>query len=315
MEWWQIRLAVPAEASEAVAARLQEWPEIQGVALEGLWGEEPPHPEYGEWFDDSLLHSDRMQVSVYLPATVAEDEWRRRLARDLAAVAAAGLDVDGALEGVEAERVDEAQWASAWKEEFTPIPVGRRLLIVPRWMRDEADPEDRLPIVIEPGMAFGTGTHATTQLCLEALEDLPVAGARVLDIGCGTGVLSIGAARLGASSVTAIDLDPVAVHAAAENVADNGLSRVISVRQGDLLRDVPAHAGYDGALANILRDAVIALAPQAAKVLVPGGWLVTSGFVEGQADQVGEGLKAAGFDPVRRLQREDWVALVAVRRS
>lgn len=314
MKWWQIRLAVPAEASEAVAARLQDWPEVQGVAMEGLWDAQPPHPEYGEWFDESLLYSDAVQVTVYVPETVPEAVWRARLADDLAAVAAAGLDVGEAQGSVRGEQIDEESWASAWKEDFSPIPVGRRFIIVPRWLQAETEVDERLPIVIEPGMAFGTGTHATTQLCLEAMEDLPVQGRRVIDIGCGTGVLSIGAARLGAVEVTAIDIDPVAVRTASANVGDNGLTDVVTVRQGDLLRGFPLQGRYDGAVANILRDIVIALAPQAARVLVPGGWFITSGFIHTQEAQVEEAVREAGFTVERRLRRDDWVAVVAVRR-
>jgi ribosomal protein L11 methyltransferase len=313
MKWWQIRLAVPAEASEALAARLQDWPEVQGVAMEGVWDATPPHPEYGEWFDESLLNSDVIQVTVYVPETVAEAVWRARLAEDLAVVASAGLDVGEALDSVRGEQMDEESWASAWKEDFSPIPVGRRFIIVPRWLSDEAETDGRLPIVIEPGMAFGTGTHQTTQLCLEAMEVLPVEGRRVIDIGCGTGVLSIGAARLGAAEVTAIDIDPVAVRAAGANVGDNGLTGVVTVREGDLLRGFPLPHRYDGAVANILRDIVIALAPQAARALNPGGWFITSGFIHTQAGQVEQALRQAGFTVECRLQRDDWVALVAVR--
>ncbi|MCL6593766.1 MAG: 50S ribosomal protein L11 methyltransferase, partial [Alicyclobacillus sp.] len=227
-------------------------------------------------------------------------------------VAAAGLDVGQARTQWTAERVEESSWANAWQEDFPPLPVGRRFFIVPKWLAGQTETGERIPLILEPGMAFGTGFHPTTQLCLEALEDLPVAGQTGLDVGCGTGILAVAMAKLGATAVRAVDLDPVAVSAARQNVADNGLSDRVTVVQGDLLHGTPAQ-GYAVVTANILRDAVIALIPQAAEVMQSGGALVVSGFVEEQADAVRTALTGHRFALARTLQRGDWVALVAVR--
>lgn len=316
MRWWEISFVVPDEAAEAVSGILQDWPEVQGVALEGRVTEPPPHLEYGEWFDEKLLSRSDTTVTFYVPQSGQTDEatLRLRLHQVFTDISAAGLQIGQALQTVQIHLVDETDWENAWKEHFHPLPIGHRLVIVPKWEAETYQPGHRLPIILDPGMAFGTGTHPTTQLCLEALETLQLEGQRVLDIGCGTAVLSIAAAKLGAVEVAAIDIDPVAVSAARLNVEDNHVSRTVSVEQGNLLSGHATGPQFDVAIANILRDVVILLAPQAASRLRPGGVFVTSGFVETQAEAVSNALADNGFHIIDRLQREDWVVLLALKR-
>ncbi|MCL6631078.1 MAG: 50S ribosomal protein L11 methyltransferase [Alicyclobacillus herbarius] len=314
MRWWQLTVRVPSESAEALAALLQEWPEVGGVAMEGDVSTAPLHPEWGEWFDDSLLTGAKyVYIQVYLPEMTPEAEIRERIEDALAAVERSGLAVTDALASVKLRLVDESEWDSVWKQDFEPISIGRRLRIVPRWRADVDNASDeRIALRLEPGMAFGTGMHETTQLCLEALEDWVQPGRRVLDIGCGTAILAIAAAKLGATDVTAIDIDPVAVDVARENVQDNEVSDRVRVRQGDLLTAV-SETGFDLAVANILRDIVIALAPQAAAKLRPGGVLISSGYVDTQAPPIEAALAEAGFRVAERRRRGDWLALVAVK--
>lgn len=313
MRWWQVTVKIPEESVEAIAALLNEWPEVKGVAMEGMGVSSAPHPEYGEWLDDSLLDSTEVSVQAYVPEYVERGELTVRLSHLRQQVQAADLPVmaegDWTL-----ELFDESAWENAWKDQFQSIPVGRRLLIVPKWEMQGTQQGDRLPIVLEPGMAFGTGTHATTRLCLEALENSLVEGQRVLDIGCGTAVLAIAAARLGASEVAAIDIDPVAVQVARVNVADNGVDFVVHVEEGDLLSKVE-DSGYQVAMANILRDPVISLVPDAFAKLTQGGRFIVSGFIVSQELAVHDALTKAGFAVMERLQEEDWVALVAKKTS
>jgi ribosomal protein L11 methyltransferase len=309
MKWWQASCTVPWEAAEAVAAVLHEWPEIQGVTLEGGPREPVKNPEFGEWMDELLTDSDTTEITVYVPEHVSREEVERRFVDSLDRVRAAGVSVGDAFDTVRIEAVDESSWENAWKEDFQPIPVGNKLVVVPKWWVDDFDPGDRIPIVLEPGMAFGTGTHATTQLCLEALETIPLAGASVLDVGCGTAILSIAAGKLGASRVLGIDIDPVAVKAAEANVADNGETERIRIVQGDLLSP-SLESGYDVLVANILRDILIRMMPQAAEKLKPGGSILLSGFVTEQEDAIRQSMSQCGFEVERRLCKEDWVALV-----
>jgi ribosomal protein L11 methyltransferase len=315
MQWWEVSFDIPGEATEAVSALIQEWPEVQGIAMDGPLEAEPNHPEYGEWFDQALLEKKFVRVSFYLPDDALQANIEQRLATVLDVVRGAGLDVGPAKDTILLGLVDESSWEAAWKQEYQPIEIGQRLIVVPKWLADEHEwQSDRIRILLEPGMAFGTGTHQTTQLCLQALERMDLRAKRVLDIGCGTAVLAIAAAKFGARNVTAIDIDPVAVRVAYENLVENDVVDDVQVAQGDLLTGV-REAGYDVAVANILRDVVIALAPQAADVVKPGGVLIVSGFITSQAPAVQRALEQAGFQVMEQTTMDDWVATMAVRVS
>lgn len=315
MQWWEVRFDIPNEATEAVSALIQDWPEVQGVAMEGPLEARPRHPEYGEWFDALLLDRDFIRVSFYLPEEVAESDIRQRLADVFHTVREAGLSVGTAESTITMQRIDESSWEDAWKQEYQPIEIGDRLVIVPKWLADNPEyDQQRIPILLEPGMAFGTGTHQTTQLCLRALEGLDLHAKRVLDIGCGTAVLAIAAAKLGATDVTAIDIDPVAVRIARENVRENDVASTVRVWEGDLLSPV-TEGGFDVAVANILRDVVIALTPQAATVVKPSGVLIVSGFIQSQVSAVQDAMERAGFQVDQQHSIDDWVMIMGVKQG
>ncbi|MBC7106275.1 MAG: 50S ribosomal protein L11 methyltransferase [Firmicutes bacterium] len=212
--------------------------------------------------------------------------------------------------GVVAREVGAADWAN-WREAWRPRAVGRRLLVRPPWAGE--GPEwacGRLVVEIEPGPAFGYD-HPTTLLCLEFLEESIRGGERVADVGTGSGILAIAAARLGAGRVLAVDSDPVAVRAARENVARNSLSERVAVREGHLLDGVAGP--LDIVVANLASEAVAALLPAAARVLAPGGRLIVSGLTARGRDGVTRGLAGEGFRPARERTAEGWVALLAER--
>lgn len=315
MHWWQVQFEVSHEAADAVAALLQDFPDIQGVQLEGIGQLQIPHPEYGEWFDEMIVPTSGVTVFVYFPETYLPQEIRVRVNDVIDRVAKANLDVKDAKDKLRIESVDDSTWLNAWREHYEPIPIGDELVIVPIWDEDKltGDLARRKPIVLEPGMAFGTGTHQTTQLCTTALSELSLAGKEVMDVGTGTGVLAIAAARLGASHVTAIDIDPVAVRAAQENIERNGLLSLIDAREGNLLDGYAQDAKFDVVIANILRDIVILLIPQVAERMNPGGLLLCSGFIDTQAPAVETALANHGFRLEKRYQRDDWMALSAVK--
>lgn len=314
MKWWEVRLDIPFVAVEAVSALFIDYPEVKGVVFEGISEEKPPHPEYGEWFSEDLYtQTDRVNVIVYFPEYLRKEEVLLKIdsvqqqMKSVESIFAEQVDMPFTM-----ELIDESSWEEAWKEHFEPLPVGEKFMIVPIWHENQVCLNERYPIVMEPGMAFGTGTHETTQLCLEAMEQSVLQGLHVLDIGCGTAVLSIGAARLGASSVLAIDIDPVAVKVAKENVQLNGMNQVL-VREGDLLTGIPDGIRYDFAVANILRDVVLSLLPQLKNCLRIGGLFLSSGFILSQVQQVEEGLLEQGFRIKQVYTKKDWAAIVAVR--
>lgn len=215
-----------------------------------------------------------------------------------------------------ARNVDDEDWAEAWKAYWHPTRVGQRLVIKPTWrdwppadQPDAARPED-LVIELDPGMAFGTGAHATTVLCLEALERIGTTGARVLDLGCGSGILSIAALKLGAREALAIDNDPLATQATEENCARNGVTGCRVLLQ-DSLDGV--EAGWDLIVANISLPIVIATAPHAAELLRPGGLLLCSGFYAQRQDELATALRAAGLTVESLHERELWGCMAARR--
>lgn len=214
--------------------------------------------------------------------------------------------------------VREEDWAHAWKKFYKPMRVGKRLLLKPSWENVESTPGD-LVIELDPGMAFGTGLHPSTRLCLAALEEVVAPGDAVLDVGTGSGVLTIAAAKLGATTLVATDIDPIAVRVAAENALANGLRPApdgpLEVRQ----ESVPAGmAGrFQVVVANILAEVLAKLFDSAygnvplAEPLAPGGTMILAGIIEDRADLVIDAARRHGLDVVKRLQEEDWVALVA----
>lgn len=214
--------------------------------------------------------------------------------------------------------LEPENWAESWKAFFPPQHIGRQIVIVPTWHQYDPAPGEVI-IHLDPGMAFGTGLHASTRLCLIAIERHLQPGARVLDVGTGSGILSIAAALQGASAVDAIDIDPVSVRVAGDNAALNGVEDRVHVSLGTVggggHQSVPRHTGtgYDLVLANILAEAIIDLADGLAAAVRPGGLLVASGIIAAKADAAVAALDGAGIRPLERDQEEDWVAVVGRR--
>lgn len=209
--------------------------------------------------------------------------------------------VDGASDELTIRYVEEADWANAWKAYYKPIEIGRKLIVCPPW-EDLPEGNERLAIIIDPGMAFGTGSHPTTQLCLAALEDYIVPGMRVADVGTGSGILAIAAAKLGAGPIVATDNDPLAVSIAAENIAENHV---------DVATQTAEPTGtFDLIVANILADVVIDYADRFAEWIRPGGTLIASGIIDARESDVRLSVECAGFTPLETQSSGEWVALV-----
>ncbi|MEG2378245.1 MAG: 50S ribosomal protein L11 methyltransferase, partial [Clostridia bacterium] len=224
----------------------------------------------------------------------------------------------GALE-ISTNGMREEDWAENWKQYFHPLKVGKRILIQPEW-ESASDTEGRVVFTVNPGMSFGTGSHHTTRLCIEALETHMAPAARVLDLGCGSGILSIIALLLGAKYAEAIDIDPNAADIAVRNARQNGLSEdVFHAHAGNILTDAAlrkrfSDEKFDLVLANIVADVIIPLSEFAGDFLAPGGVFITSGIINSRAHEV-ESALLQRFDILSRCEANDWVAMVCTPKN
>ena len=260
---------------------------------------------YGELVDDSILNADRdtVRVSLFVPEDKSVVEYKEYVETRLSAL---GVEGEIALEGM-----NEDDWAESWKQYYKPIPLGR-VTIVPAWEKYDAK-EGEIIVRMDPGMAFGTGTHETTRLVMRIMQDEIRGGERLLDVGTGSGILSICASKLGARSCNAYDIDPVAVKVAKENAKDGGCDN-ITVGVSDLLAGVDLSGGkYDFCVANIVADIIIRMMPDIPDYLNEGAPLILSGIIAPRADEVREAVKANGFTIIREEQENDWLAILARR--
>lgn len=245
----------------------------------------------------------------YLPVGPASDVTIDAIAQRVRALPGVALDIGPGR--IDTRTVEDSGWAHVWKMHFAPFAVGRRFWIKPTW-DDQPVPPGRVLIELDPGMAFGSGLHSSTQLCLRVLEDRLTPGCRVVDVGTGSGILAIAAARLGAAAVTARDCDPVAVAVARSNVRHNGVESMVHVEEGSLLEGV--HDPVDFITANLTADIHLDLLPTAGGHLIPGGWLAASGIVAERVSEVRAAAEAAGLPAVEELEDAEWRCLVLTRR-
>jgi ribosomal protein L11 methyltransferase len=310
--WLELSVAADNEAVEAVS-------EILARAAPGGTSVEPAFELVEEGLAAKVDLVRPAMVRAHLPILdpVAVATAVARAERDLGHLQAFGLRPIGDLS---ARVVHEEDWANAWKAHFPVLRVGRRIVIRPTWRRHRREPDDVI-LALDPGMAFGTGLHPTTRLCLAALESLADRGvlasggpdggpARVLDVGSGSGILSIAAAKLGAREVLAVDVDPIAVDASAANARRNRLARVIRSRAGS----APSGEGpFDVVLANLIASLLITLADGLLEDVRPGGTLLASGIFANREEDVASAFEARGLVVAQRWTEGDWVALEARR--
>ena len=207
--------------------------------------------------------------------------------------------------------VKDDDWENTWRDYFKPLEIGEKLVVVPEWERFESE---RTPVVLDPGLLFGTGQHATTRMCLETLEKFAAPGRIALDLGCGSGILGIAAAALGCERVVSVDIDPKAPDVVKSNAALNGCEDKFTVYTGDVVADARLRktlgGGYDIVLANIVADVIINLAPHVRGFMDPGGVFIASGVIDSREGDVEDALKAAGFTIADRRAREEWRCFV-----
>lgn len=301
MDWIEIALSVDGEAAEAVAELLQRYGH-QGVAIE------QDNIASETWDDGDEPPVTTLTVRAYIQADDRAEDAKLRLETALG-----HMSLMYPMPRPVYTIVHEEDWAEAWKAHYHPIRIGRKLFIRPLWTEVETQAGD-IVVALDPGMAFGTGTHPTTQLCMEALEDRVQPGIKALDLGCGSGVLAITAAKLGAANILALDIDPLAVKVTAENAAQNGVAEYITAQEGSLESVVGSARRFDLIVVNILARIIIAMCENhLGDVVRPGGTALFSGIIETQADDVEAALRKTGLEPYARRQQGDWVLIEAKR--
>ncbi|WP_409370071.1 50S ribosomal protein L11 methyltransferase [Lysinibacillus sp. 38-6] len=311
MKWSELSIHTKNEAVEAISNILHE-AGASGVVIEdSAEYAKPREDQYGEIY--ALNEEDFPKEGVIVKAYLAESSFLNETVEEIKAAITnlTEFNIDIGENVVSIVEVNEEDWATAWKQYYHPVKISERFTIVPTWEDYTPVSTDELIIELDPGMAFGTGTHPTTVMCLQGLEKVVKAGDTVVDIGTGSGVLSIGAAMLGAKSVHALDLDEVAVRSAKENVALNKVSETVEVFHGNLLDTVKEPA--DVVVANILAEIIMSFTDDAFTIVKPGGLYVTSGIIGAKRDDVKAALEASGFVIEEVLLMEDWVAIIARR--
>ncbi len=300
MEWTDIRLTVAqkdAEQAEAAATMIAEG----GIYIEDYSDIEEQVAEIAhvDLIEPELLEKPRDVVIIHIYL-----EPGAQPAETLAAIEAR-MEAAGIAYTVETEGVEQEDWQNGWRKYYHPLEIGRRLAVVPSWQEYDTD---RVKLLLDPGLAFGTGGHETTSLCMEALDELVQGGERMLDIGTGSGILAIAALKLGAASAEGVDIDPVAVRTAVENAALNGVESRFRGLVGDLSDQ--ASGTYQIVTANIVANAIISLSPAVPGLLAAGGHFIASGIIDTRADEVEAALMAAGLAVKERKEKRGWVCFV-----
>lgn len=327
--WLECSVAVDQEAAEAVSEVLARYGYQGGVVIDPPW---EPTVESDGWVGTpgpdvpsppvyTTDPSRPVVLRTYLPMDEQTEDTRQRLEQSLWHLGQ--LRPVGPLQ---VRVLEEQDWANEWKQHYHVQHIGERVVIVPSWL-DYAPRPHEVVLLLDPGMAFGTGLHPTTRLCLLLLERVVQPGQTVFDVGTGSGILAIAAAKLGSGAVLAIDNDPVAVEVARENMQRNGVADVVTVAlgspgsgaafcagaNGEASENCEHEQGFDLIVANIIASVLVALAHDLAATLAPGGVLLCSGIIQEREEEVAQALAAAGLTQHERRSEGDWVALVCSR--
>lgn len=304
MRWIEAAIATKSEEIDSLCLRLAELG-VEGMSIEDEADFQSfleNNHQYWDYVDKELndKFAGRSQVKFYLADDADGRDMLARIRQEL------GLEM-------ELSTVDDSDWENNWKEFYRPLPIGERLLVVPEWEKPE--PDGRVALRLDPGLIFGTGSHATTRMCLHRLERFAEAGKKVLDLGCGSGILGIGALVLGCDSVVGCDIDPKAPDVAASNAALNGIGgERFRIYAGDILSDEGMRRSLDGAydivLANIVSDVIIPLSAFVRRFMAPGAVFICSGIIDGREDEVRAALEHNGFGISEHVHEEEWHCFV-----
>ena len=295
--WTQIKVTVRLEELDKLSALMSmvdtniQIEDYSDIDLDSV---------YGDLIDESILNADKTiaSVSVYVPA--------ERSYKDALAFIQERLDAEKLEARIEVIGVDEEDWANSWKQYYKPLHIGGRIVVVPAW--EKYDPKDgEIVVTMDPGMAFGTGSHETTRLEIELLQKYVKDGCSMLDVGTGSGILAICASKLGAGYCEAYDIDPMAVRVAKENVAGAGITN-IKCGQSNLLADIPVRR-YDVICANIVADIILRMLPDIPKFMHKGTVLLASGIISERRDEILSALDKNGLRAVDVLEDNGWCAI------
>ena len=299
LKWLELSVEAPPEFVEPLSQVFYRYGH-GGVAVDvgGSYnpdeGESPPVPE-------------RVTLKTFLPMNSTTNERRSRID-----VGVRLIRHVGPVSPLQERVLDEEEWMNSWKQHFDPLRIGKRLVVCPSWRSYEPNESD-IVVTLDPGLAFGTGHHPTTRMCLELLEGLVEPGKSVLDVGCGSGILSITAAKLGASGVFGLEVDSVAVGVAKRNALENSVSHGIRIAQGSLPHSEVASGGYHIAVANISAKVISEMAGDLVDAVSDGGCVIASGLLLESRSHVERALESAGACPERVITDGDWVTIVATK--
>ena len=306
--WIEVRVITKSEALEPVSGIFYGL-DCKGVAIEDPNDilEREQGPLTWDFADINVLeHKGKVAVvKAYFSEEDNIDEVLKYVNEKMEEIKELGIDT-GDYE-VESEKMYEEDWANNWKKYYKPTKVGERIVVKPIWEEYEAK-EDELVLELDPGMAFGTGTHETTRMCIQALDKYVKAESTVFDVGCGSGILAIAAAKLGAKRAVGVDLDPVAVESARENVGFNNLNN-IEILYGNLVEVIDGKA--DIVVANIIAEVICILTEDVKRVLKEDGYFITSGIIHDRVDMVTKKLVETGFEVVEINKDGEWNCIVA----
>ena len=306
-EWMEVKVITTSEAVEAVSGIFYNT-NVQGVSIEDPEDLEfkKKHPGDWDYFDESVLSNKEDAIlKGYYKYGENFDGYVKYIKESVAKLG--DFDINKGKGIVTVTKVNEQDWENNWKKYYKPVKVGNNMVVKPLWEDYEKKPDEKI-INLNPGMAFGTGTHETTKMCIIALEKYVTEEDTVFDIGCGSGILAITSSLLGAQKVIGVDLDEVAVTSAKENVLHNDLTNV-QILHGDLLDVVKGKANV--VVANIIADVIIYLCDVIPKVLVSGGYFIASGIINDKKDEVVQKLNQSGFEIIEVTKDGEWTAVVS----
>ena len=312
MKWLELKIDAAPAGLEPVSALLEDLG-ITGLVIddEGDFQDFLEHNHaYWDYVDDQLMQEKKglCRITFYLEDSPDGYNTLAQVRMALSRVKQEHPEYGRLL--LTMENMEDADWENNWKQFYKPMEIGDRLTVIPEW-ESTGVPEDRVALRLNPGLTFGTGSHATTRLCLTALEKTIRGGERVLDLGCGSGILSIAALKLGAASAAAVDIDDKCRDVAYENAALNGIGQdTYTVRIGDVLGDAVLRAdlggGWQMVVANIVADVIIGLSPLVRPMLAPGGLFLCSGIIDDRAQEVADRLRENGWEILETRSAEGW---------